>query len=350
MLEVQNPKTLLKRIRAVHKKSLLAIALLTVAAGAQSGTPNDRGISVNPANFNFAQAPVIATGRGAICPPAGPVSAAFTGATGQLGRIFRDGIPGVCPTKPYPGIFNATTTYNYETFTYTNTGAAAACVTVNFDPDTVAGVPCGTNAHASVYQGTYDPANQAANFLNDVGSSVQQPFSFEIAAGQNMVLVVTNTSAAAICDFAFEVVDLPCAAGSPTLGVSTTTLDFGGQLVGASTLRTLTVSNVGTAPLQVTGIAAPTAPFAVAAGGTCAATPFTLAPAATCTVNYRFAPTTAGTFNSPVAITSDGGDITVNLTGRGVVSIPLNALSGWNTALLLSLLGLSTLVLLRRRD
>lgn len=158
-------------------------------------------------------------GNGGVTCPTGPTAAAFSGANSQLGRIFRDGIPSECPTKAYPGIFNAATTFNFETFTYSNTGAAAACVTVNFDPNTGA-TPCGTNAHASAYIGAYDPANQATNFVGDVGSSVTQPFSFEVPAGQNMVLVVTNTASAAVCNFAFEVVDLPCQAGSADLSLT----------------------------------------------------------------------------------------------------------------------------------
>jgi hypothetical protein len=330
---------------------LLAISLMLAATtGVQAqSTRNDVGVNVTPTTFNFTLPPVVPASRGLVsCPPVGAVAAAFTGATTQDGRIFRDAMPSVCPSKVYPGIFGAGAQFNFETFSYANTSAAAACVTVNFNPDTVGTTPCTTNAHASAYLGSYDPTNQATNFVGDVGSSVAQPFLFEVPAGQNMVLVVSNTSAAAICDFGFEVINLPCTSGTPTLAVSTVALDFGGQAVGASSNRTLTVSNVGTAALQVTGIAAPTAPFSVV-GGTCGAVPFSLAAAASCTVDYRFTPAAGGAFANAVAITSDGGNITVNLSGRGVVAIPLNALTGWNSVLLLSLLGLSTLVLVRRR-
>lgn len=184
-----------------------AFALATTAASAQSA--NDNGTPVSPGGFAVS-GPFTVYG-GATC-PAGPVSAAFSGATTQLGRIFRDGIASTCPGKAYPGIFNDTTAYNYETFTYNNTDAAPACVTVNFDPDAGA-TPCATNAHMSAYQGSYDPANQGANFLGDVGSSVAQPFSFEVAGNSQLVLAVTNTGAPDTCTFAFEVVDLPCVEG-----------------------------------------------------------------------------------------------------------------------------------------
>ncbi len=139
----------------------------------------------------------------ALTQDAAAVTSSFTGTHTQSGRIFRDAIPSSCPSKAYPGIFNAGTTYNYETFTYTNSTGAPICQQFDFDPN-VGGTPCATNAHASAYLGSYDPTNQAANFLGDVGSSVTQPFSVEIPANATVVLVVTNTAAAAICDFAIS--------------------------------------------------------------------------------------------------------------------------------------------------
>ncbi|MEZ5457378.1 MAG: hypothetical protein R3F04_14925 [Lysobacteraceae bacterium] len=197
-------------MRAPFFASLATGLLLSAATQAQVVPANDVGMSVAPSTFSFSSLPE-PQGPGATC-PTGPVAGSFTGTNVQLGRIFRDGVASTCPGKAYPGIFNATTTYNYESYTYTNTSSAAACVTVNFDPDTVGTTPCATNAHASAYIGSYDPADQAANFVGDVGSSVAQPFEFEVPAGQNMVLVVSNTSAAAVCDFGFEVVNLPCSA------------------------------------------------------------------------------------------------------------------------------------------
>ena len=149
----------LDRSKETQMKASIAALLLAVAMApaVMAQTPND----VNrPATGGaglvgpFTTAPVAGTPS---C-PAGPVSTAFSGTTTQLGRIFRDAAASACPSKAYPGLFNAATTYNYEAFTYTNTDAAAACVTVNFDPDTVGATPCTTNAHASAYIGTYDPA------------------------------------------------------------------------------------------------------------------------------------------------------------------------------------------------
>jgi hypothetical protein len=197
------------------KMNLLSasVVLLAFATGVSAQSANDVGTSASGSGRSLT-GPMVAPNGTAICGPTGPVLSAFTGTSNQLGRIFRDGIASTCAGKAYPGIFNAATTYNVETYTYGNTSPAAVCVTVNFDPD-AGGTPCGTNAHASAYAGAYDPANQAANFLGDVGSSVAQPFAFTIPAGQSLVLAVSNTSAAAVCTFAFEVIDLPCVQTAP---------------------------------------------------------------------------------------------------------------------------------------
>ena len=186
---------------------LATVVALSVSGVALAQSTNDAGLPAVAAGPNLIDAR--APSGGSVC-PVGAVSTTFSGANTQDGRIFRDAIPSVCPNKVYPGIFSTGTNYNYETFTYPNTSGAAACVTVNFDPDTVGASPCATNAHASAYIGSYDPGNQAANFVGDVGASLAQPFSFEVPANTDMVLVVTNTSAAAVCTFGFEVLSLPC--------------------------------------------------------------------------------------------------------------------------------------------
>lgn len=229
--------------------SVLAVCLAsTGSVHAQSA--NDSGISV-VGSIAGLSGPMIPAGTlgGSFCPPIGAVTTAFTGARTQLGRLNRNAIASTCPTKPFPGVFNPATTYNYETFTYQNTSPAAACVTVNFNPD-AGPTPCGANAHASAYVGAYDPTNLAAGFVGDVGSSVAQPFSFEIPGGQAMVLAVTNTGASALCTFAFEVVNLPCdSTTNIAIGNATTTEGDSGTL--AMTFP-ITVTPASAAPITLT--------------------------------------------------------------------------------------------------
>lgn len=168
--------------------AILAMAPLLAFA---AGTPNDANVPATGSPPTFA-------------PNAVTVTNDSLGSLTQQGRIFRDSVPSTCATpKAYPGIFNATTTYNYKTYALYNDGPAR-CITVNFDPSAGA-TPCTTNAHVSAYRGSYNPANQAANFIADVGSSVTQPFSFLAGDNEAIVLVVTNTSVAdGACTFSFN--------------------------------------------------------------------------------------------------------------------------------------------------
>jgi hypothetical protein len=131
-----------------------------------------------------------------------------TGPT-QLGRLFRNGIPSACPGKSYPGIFSSGQTNVYAEHAFTNPSSSTACVTVDFDPNSGAN-PCGVGAHASAYLGSYDAANQAANFLGDVGSSVTQPFAFDVPGGANFLVVVASNGGPVSCDFSFTVDNAAC--------------------------------------------------------------------------------------------------------------------------------------------
>ncbi len=131
----------------------------------------------------------------------GTVVAASLNAAGplQLGRLNRNGIPSVCPSKVFPGLLNAATSYAYNTHTFTNSSGSPVCLTANFDVGT-----CGTNAHASAYLGSYSPTSQAAGYVGDVGSSVTQPFSFTVPGSAKFLIVVTNTASAATCNYQFS--------------------------------------------------------------------------------------------------------------------------------------------------
>ena len=95
---------------------------------------------------------------------------------------------------------------------------------------------------------------------------------------------------------------------------------FGDQLVGSSSAaQTVTLSNTGTAPLEVLTIAAASAPFAVA-GGSCGTTPFNLAAGGDCTITYTFSPTVTGAATQSLAVTSDAlsSPDSIDLSGNGI--------------------------------
>ena len=107
--------------------------------------------------------------------------------------------------------------------------------------------------------------------------------------------------------------------GSPIATLSVSSMSFGNQDVGMATAdETITLSNTGSARLNVVGIAV-ALPFAQT--NTCGSS---LAAGATCTINVTFDPTTEGDFTSNLSITDNatGSPQTVALSGTGVAQPP----------------------------
>lgn len=120
----------------------------------------------------------------------GPISGSWDGTESiQDGRIFRDGIPSDgTGSKAFPGTLGAGTSYYYETFQFYNNGAA--------DVVTIDATVSSVDTHFSVFLGTsYDSifANNAANYLGDIGSSISQAFSI-LAPANSAFLVVASTN------------------------------------------------------------------------------------------------------------------------------------------------------------
>lgn len=183
------------------------------------------------------------------------------------------------------------------------------------------------------------------------GSSASLPVVFTAGAQGSRTASLSCTSDNGVVVGTGFPVALSGTGLSGTAALSSTALNFGSQVVGAGLNQTLTLTNTGAGPLNVASISAPTAPFSLVAGGTCAAAPFSLAAGTSCTLIYRFAPTVAGTFNSSITVTSDGGNLTAALAGTGQASRPaqVDTLSNWSTALLLLVLGFTAALVMRRR-
>lgn len=108
---------------------------------------------------------------------------------------------------------------------------------------------------------------------------------------------------------------------TPDISVSPTSVDFGDVNVDESSDEIVTVSNDGSADLEVTDLSTTNAVFSVISPST----PFTLTPGASEDVTVRFSPTAEGTQSGDLEITSDDpdeGTVTVGLTGNGVVPPP----------------------------
>ena len=149
------------------------------------------------------------------------------------GRIFRDGIPSDCSGKAFPGVFATGVDFGY-TVHGPYVAESTGCVTVNFDPDTVVGA-CTTNAHAQAFLDDFvgDWAIDELNYLGDVGSSLAQPFSFPINAGESFVIAVTNTSSVQACNYHFDFTyDLVGEAPAPVVSAGCTLPVPSGSVVG----------------------------------------------------------------------------------------------------------------------
>jgi hypothetical protein len=105
--------------------------------------------------------------------------------------------------------------------------------------------------------------------------------------------------------------------GYPDISVTPNPVSFGNVNVGGTSDQTATIKNDGNANLVVGVITQPGQPFSKIQDN-CSGQ--TIAPNATCTVMYRFAPTTSGNFSSNSNIPSndpDGNPVTVTLNGTG---------------------------------
>ena len=113
-------------------------------------------------------------------------------------RLNRNGVQSVCGSlKTFPGTFGGGP-YFYDTYNYTNPTGVSQCVTVTL---TTGGTG---NVFSTAYLGSFTPANLATNYLADPGLSTGTPptltsFSFDLASGATVVLVVNETNANEVC-------------------------------------------------------------------------------------------------------------------------------------------------------
>lgn len=148
------------------------------------------------------------------------------------------------------------------------------------------------------------------------------------AAGAKSASVTINHNAAG----ATTSVPLSGSAGAatPTISLSAASLSFGTvPLGGTSPAQTVTLSNTGSAALNITSLATGGShPGDFTRGGTCAAGG-TVAVGATCTITYTFAPAALGarSANLTIASNNSGGNVTLTLSGSGVDNTPAIALS-----------------------
>ncbi|MCX6319936.1 MAG: choice-of-anchor J domain-containing protein, partial [Bacteroidetes bacterium] len=177
-----------RQARAALKMKIENSGRTVVAA--PKGANNDLGLSNRVANPNASR-----TARTeAICQT-------YTGSLGagdltMPTRLFRGGVASSCAT-PSPFPTTSAVSPFFDTYTYTNTTGLTQCGT--FTLTTTDGV--NANIQHGIWDGSFNPANMATNYLADPGLSTGTPqtaplvFSRIINAGQTIVLVVWSANA-----------------------------------------------------------------------------------------------------------------------------------------------------------
>lgn len=218
-----------------------------------------------------------------------------------------------------------------------------------------------TGADASSF--AIEPGGCAAGQPVAPGASCTVPVVFAPAAiGAKAARLDIATSSGSLLSVDLRGAGLAVAA--PAIDTGATTLDFGVQPLGGTAMQTLTVSNTGTAMLQVSAITI-TGPFAIdAAASQCSPAPFTLAPGSTCQLAVTFDATVAGKQNGQVSIESNAAptpkSVSLAATADSApLAAPMNVGAGGCTAArggsgdpILPLLALvpAAAIALRRRD
>ncbi len=111
---------------------------------------------------------------------------------------------------------------------------------------------------------------------------------------------------------------------APALSLSSTTLSFGDQAVGApSASQSVTLTNSGTAPLTISGI---TSTGDYTQSNTCGTG---VAVSGKCTIQVTFTPTATGSRSGPVSITDNaaGSPQQIALTGNGTTALSISTSS-----------------------
>ena len=103
-------------------------------------------------------------------------------------------------------------------------------------------------------------------------------------------------------------------ASAPDLVAQTAGLSMGGAVIGSSVSDSVSFSNVGAAPLTVTGVDLPSAPFSVSGAPVPGQPSATIPPGGSFTVTVTFAPSVVGSYTDSLEILSNGGNATVALT------------------------------------
>lgn len=126
-------------------------------------------------------------------------------------------------------------------------------------------------------------------------------------------------------------------AGDPEVGLGVVGANFGLVIIGdTGTGATITITNTGNAAGEF-GWTAVSAPFALT-GGSCGSPPVILGPGESCTLQYSFSPTSAGSFSQTVTVSAGASSAQFTLSGEAAAAaapvLPIPTLGQWGLMLL----------------
>ncbi len=283
----------------------LNVTALTAAtapfARTNSGTCSAVPITINPGTsctLTYTFAPTVSGAANQSL----TVTSSGTG-SGSI-ALSGNGVAGAFSVTPNPVAFGnqlVGTSSATQTVTLSNTGTGSLQVTALPAPTAPfvrSGGTCGATPFTLTPSGT---CTAIYRFDPTAAGAASQNIAIESIPGGTTTLVLNGTGV------------------QGNLAITGSPVNFGNQLLGTtSAAQTVTLSNTGTASLDVTALTAAAAPFA-RAGGSCSNVPITIAAGTNCTLTYTFAPTALGAANQSLTVTADSpGSGTIELSGTGV--------------------------------
>jgi hypothetical protein len=140
-------------------------------------------------------------------------------------------------------------------------------------------------------------------FFNDASADVLSRNTTMNANGRFLPSAVTATPIVMIDTATSYASTALC--GTSAIGVSPASIAFAPTAVGSSDLGTVTIDSLGANALNVTSVGPDDGTHFSVTGGTCPATPFSLAPASSCTIEVAFAPMLPAPVSTTLRIESD---------------------------------------------
>ena len=264
--------------------SSTALSISSIAASSGFAETNDCGTSL-AAGANCTLSVTFAPTT--FGPLTGSVTVTDNAASGSpqtvnlKGKGF-SGAVNLSPTSLSFGNQAVGTTSAAQTVTLTNTSSSALTIVsiesslidfpttsdCPFQPSTLAG---GASCHISV---TFSPGS--------MGTIAGQITVTDSALDNVQAFSVTGTALQAV------------------VTLSPTSIDFGDQVVGSTTTKTVTLSNTGTSDLTITSISGAVSPYTES--DNCPRSPSTISPGGSCTITVTFAPTTWGNYSPEVVV------------------------------------------------